>query len=72
MLAGKPEVTLGRLNGCGRCLLTSLEVRPVQVVKYTASMALHQVSTTGMNQALCRNCTRKGSFLIWYAQLGKT
>ena len=56
----------------GRCLLTSLEVRPGQVVKYPASMALHQVSMTGLKQALCRNYTRAGSVLMWYVLLAKT
>ena len=45
----------------GGCLRTSLDVRPGQVVKYPASMALHQVYATGMNQALCSNCTCSGS-----------
>ena len=56
----------------GRCLRTSFEVRQGQVVKYPASMFLHQVSTTGMKQALCRNCTRAGSVIMWYALLAKT
>ena len=49
----------------GRCLRTNLEVRPVQVAKYPESMVLHQVSTTGLKQALCRNWTREGSVLMW-------
>ena len=56
----------------GRCLHTSLEVKPGQVLKYPSSMALHQVSMTGLNQDLCRNCTRTGSVFIWYAMLAKT
>ena len=56
----------------GRCLCTSLDVRPGQVVKYPASMALHQVSTTGLNQALCRKCTRAGSVFMWYTLLEET
>ena len=48
----------------GRCLYNSLDVRPGQVVKYPVSMALHQVSTTGLKQALCRNCTRAGSVFM--------
>ena len=47
-----------------RGLCTNLEARPVQVVKYPASMDLHQVSKTGMKQALCRNWTRAGSVLM--------
>ena len=45
----------------GRCLSTNLEVRHGQVVKYPASMALHQVSTTGLKHSLCRNWDRAGS-----------
>ena len=56
----------------GRCLHTSLEVRPGQVVKYPSYMALHQVSMTGLKQALCRNCTRADSVPMWYALLAKT
>ena len=56
----------------GRCLLTSLGVRPGQVVKYPASMDLHQVSMTRLYQSLCRNYTRAGSVLVWYALLAKT
>ena len=56
----------------GRCLRTSLDVRPGPVVKYPASMALYQVSTAGPKQALCRNCTRAGSRFMWYALLEKT
>ena len=48
----------------GMCLRTSLDVRPGQVAKYPASMALHQVSTTGLEKALCRNCTRVVSVLM--------
>ena len=47
-----------------RCFRTSLDVKPGQVVKYPASMALHQVSITGMKQAMCRNCTRAGSVFM--------
>ena len=53
----------------GRCLRTSLEVRPGQVVKYPAFMALHQVSTNRLKQALWMNCTRAGSVLMWYTLL---
>ena len=56
----------------GRCLQTSLEARPGQVVKYPESLTLHQVSTTRLNQDLCRNCTRAGSVFMWYALLEKT
>ena len=35
-------------------------------------MALHQVSTTGIDQALYRNCTREGSMFMWYTMLAKT
>ena len=55
----------------GGCLRTSLEVRPGQVVKYPDSMVLYQVSTIGMKQDLCRNCTRAGSVFMWYALLVK-
>ena len=48
----------------GRCLCTNLEVRPGQVVKYPPSMALHQVSTTGLKQALWRNWTKAGIVLM--------
>ena len=47
-----------------RCLYTSLDVRPGQVVKYPASMALHQVYTTGMKQVICKNCTRADSMFM--------
>ena len=48
----------------GRCLSTNLEERPDQVVKYPASMALHQVFTPGLKQAMWRNWTRVGSVLM--------
>ena len=35
-------------------------------------MALHQVSKTGMKQALCRNCTKAGILFMRYALLAKT
>ena len=35
-------------------------------------MDLHQVSTTGLKQALCRNGTRAGRIFMWYALLAKT
>ena len=50
----------------GRCLRTRLDVRTVPVVKKPASKALQQVSTTGLKQALYRNCTRVGSVFMWY------
>ena len=56
----------------GRCLRTSLDVKPVQVVKYPTSMALHQVSTTGLKQDLCSNCTRANGVFMCYALLLKT
>ena len=49
----------------GRCLRTNLGVRPDQVVNYPVYMALHQVSTTGLKQALCRNWIRADSVLMW-------
>ena len=49
----------------GRCLRINLEVRPGRVVKYPASMYLHQVSMEGLKQALCRNWTRVGRVLMW-------
>ena len=64
--------TLAVSMDAGRCVRTNLEVRPGQVVKYPAYMALHQVSTTGLKQALCRNCTRAGSVLMWYSLLENT
>ena len=57
--------TLAVSMDAGKCLLTNLEVRPGQVVKYPAYMTLHQVSTTGPKQALFRNWTRTGSVLMW-------
>ena len=48
----------------GRCLHTRLDVRPSHVVEYPAYMALYQVSTTGLKQALCRNYTRSGSVFM--------
>ena len=48
----------------GKCVRTSLDVIPGQVVKDPSSVALHQVSTTGMKQALCRNCTRAVSVFM--------
>ena len=54
-----------------RCSRTILDVRPVQVVNKPAYTALHQVSNTGLNQALHRNCTRAGSVFMWYMLLVK-
>ena len=34
-------------------------------------MALHQVSTTGLNQDLFSNCTRVGIVFMWYALFAK-
>ena len=56
----------------GRCLRTRLFGRPGKVVKYPASMALHQVSTTRLKHAIFRNCTRAGSVFMWYSMLAKT
>ena len=52
----------------GRCLCTSLDVRPGQV----ASMDLQPISKAGINQPLFRNCTRAGSVFMWYKLLEKT
>ena len=49
----------------GRCLHTSLDVRPGQVVKKPASVALYQVLTMGLKQAQCRKCTSAGGVFIW-------
>ena len=55
----------------GSCLRTRLDVRPGQVVKKPAYMALQQVSIMGLKQARRRNCTRAGSVFMWYTLFAK-
>ena len=63
---------LAKSMDVGRCLHNILDVRPGQGVKYLASVALHQVSTTCLKQAMCRNCTRAVSVFMWYALFSNT
>ena len=55
----------------GGCLRTSSEVRPGQVAKYPASMALVQVFTTGLKGRRCRYWTSSALVFILYALQAK-
>ena len=55
----------------GRCLCTSSDVRPGQVAKYLALMALVQVFTTGLKAHRCRYWTSSDLVFISYALQAK-
>ena len=59
------------VSNLGRCLCTSLEVRPGQVEKYPASMALVQVCTTGLKAQRCRYWIRSALDFNFICAAGK-
>ena len=58
-------------SNLGTCLNTISDVRPIQVVKYPASIALVQVCTTVLTAHRCRYWTSSALVFISYALQAK-